>query len=450
MNNFITMKKRYRISLLLLSSILLFTACDMLDIQPTGKVIPTTATEYRALLATAYKATPDARGLASFRSDEMYVKDDSWELERYAKIEQWDDYSAAGRTTPFEWKNFYTVLFTANYTIEHSGNITEGSTEEVNQLVGECYLLRSYMHFLLVNLYGQPYTRPGATTTKAVPLKLNSDINEVLERNTVDEVYTSILSDIEKAEGLINVESWEAKFSYRFRNLSVKALRSRVLLYMGQWEAAYAASETVLAGQQTLEDFNAASFAVPNQFESVERITALERVMSSNYNQAGAVSPTLLAMYGEGDLRPDIYFKAPDKKGDRYSKKGGEDQYRCTFRVGEFYLNAAEAAAQSDKLPQARTRLLELMQKRYTTEAYAAKATAVNGMDKTALVQEILNERARELAYEGHRWFDLRRTTRPRIEKTLKAGTFVLEQDDQRYTILIPRDAIAANPGLAN
>ena len=63
--------------MLLMSSVVLLTACDMLDIQPTGKVIPQTLAEYRALIATAYKTVPDARGLACFRSDELYVKDDS-------------------------------------------------------------------------------------------------------------------------------------------------------------------------------------------------------------------------------------------------------------------------------------------------------------------------------------------------------------------------------------
>lgn len=442
------MRKIY--TLLVLSSILLLSACDMLDIQPTGKVIPQSLAEYRALLATAYKNVPDTRGLASFRSDEMYVKDDSWELDRYAKIERWDDFSAQGQTTSFEWKNFYTVMFTANYTIEQWKDINQGSEEDINQLIGECYLLRAYMHFLLVNLYGQPYTRPGALETKAVPLKLNSDINEILRKNTVADIYESVLSDINEAEKLINKEAWEQSFSYRFTKLSVKTLRARVYLYMGQWEDAYTAAEAALTDRNTLVDFNAETFILPNNYQSAENITALERGMSSNYTQAGALSEALLSLYEAGDLRPDAYFKPADRNGYRFSQKSGKDDFRCSFRVGEMYLNAAEAAAQADKLPQARTRLLELMQKRYTPEAYAAKATAVNAMNKEALIKEILDERARELAFEGHRWFDLRRTTRPRIEKVLNGETYVLEEDDQRYTIQIPREAIAANPELSN
>ena len=91
-----------------------------------------------------------------------------------------------------------------------------------------------------------------------------------------------------------------------------------------------------------------------------------------------------------------------------------------------------------------------LIQNADKPEANAKKENAVNVMDKNALISEILNERARELAFEGHRWFDLRRTTRSRMVKVLQGKTYILEQDDPRYTIPIPRDAIAANPGLAN
>lgn len=71
-------------------------------------------------------------------------------------------------------------------------------------------------------------------------------------------------------------------------------------------------------------------------------------------------------------------------------------------------------------------------------------------MEQENLIAEIMNERAKELAFEGHRWFDLRRTTRPRIEKTIEGQKYILEQDDARYTILIPKEAIAANPNLSN
>ena len=64
-------------------------------------------------------------------------------------------------------------------------------------------MLRAYVHFLLVNLYGQPYTKEGALDTKSVPLKLDTDLEKVLKRNTVEEVYTSIQADIDEARKLV-------------------------------------------------------------------------------------------------------------------------------------------------------------------------------------------------------------------------------------------------------
>ena len=47
-------------------------------------------------------------------------------------------------------------------------------------------------------------------------------------------------------------------------------------------------------------------------------------------------------------------------------------------------------------------------------------------MSQEALLAEIQEERTKELAFEGHRWFDLRRTTRPRIEKVIDGKTYIL------------------------
>lgn len=71
-------------------------------------------------------------------------------------------------------------------------------------------------------------------------------------------------------------------------------------------------------------------------------------------------------------------------------------------------------------------------------------------MNQNNLIKEILNERARELAFEGHRWFDLRRTTRPSIQKVIDGQSYTLEENDARYTLRIPQAAIDANPELLN
>ena len=114
-----------------------------------------------------------------------------------------------------------------------------------------------------------------------------------------------------KQRKLINKECLGAEsFSYRFTTLSVKALRARVLLYMGQWDDAYKAAEVVLAGKNSLEDFNDEAFMLPNHYQSVENITALERGMSPPTTRRRRLCPKALASsYGEGDLRLDAYFK---------------------------------------------------------------------------------------------------------------------------------------------
>lgn len=95
---------------------------------------------------------------------------------------------------------------------------------------------------------------------------------------------------------------------------------------MGQWENAYKAAEAVLTEKNTLEDFNDEAFILPNNYQSVENITALERGMSSNYTQAAVLSEALASSYGEGDLRLDAYFKPADKNGYRFKP---EEWKRC-------------------------------------------------------------------------------------------------------------------------
>lgn len=199
------MKKQY-ICLFFACLTFLLTGCDKyLDIQPTGSVIPHTLAEYRALWLNACTTVPADRGLAGMGADEMFVSNKTirinMELPNVGRVRQLlpRPYRSTGP--------YYEVLFFANFIIEHHDEINEGSQNEIAQLTGEAYLMRAYMHFILVNLHGQPYTKPGAPATKSIPLKLDTDLEKQLFRNTVSEVYTSILDDLKSAEALLNVEN---------------------------------------------------------------------------------------------------------------------------------------------------------------------------------------------------------------------------------------------------
>lgn len=443
-------KIKYIYIVFMLTGGLLMTSCsNFLDIQPTGKVIPNTLEEYRALITTAYAQTSADGSLCDMRTGDITIRNDNQDQSDYGDIEKWvaDNPSSV----EFAWSAYYENIYYANAIIDKKDEISEGSQEDINQLVGEAYFMRGYMHFILVNLYGQPYTKNGALDTKAIPLKLTLDLEELPTRNTVGEIYTSILSDIENARKLMNQKEWETGYNYRFTTIAVDAFESRTRLYMGEWQAAYDNAERVLAQQSTLEDYNTPDFLLPNQYKSVESINAYENAYITTRLRASLATPAFVQMFTPNDdLRPAHYFATANSDGNYpITKTNGTSEYKCSFRTSELYLNAAEAAAHLNKLPEARSRLLQLMEKRYTPAGYIQKKDQIDNMSQNDLITEILNERARELAFEGHRWFDLRRTTRPIIEKVLNSGqTIVLEQDDARYTLRIPLSATNANPNL--
>lgn len=423
---------------------------DFLDIQPTGKVIPKTGREYRALLTEAYSAIPSDRGKTVFRTDELILDNQNTTTEglnSFLNIWLWLDDESADGTSSFGWRSFYYVSYIANTIIENGETMTEATSTERSQLIGEAYMLRAYMHFVLVNLYGEPYTHCDPVTSKAIPLKLNSDVNATLKRNTVEEIYTSILSDINKAKELLNVDTWDEGFTYRFNRLSIDAFLAKVYLYMGDWDNAYQYASNVIKQHGDLEDLTTSS-VLPSHYKSVEAILSMENIMPAIYQTEGRINTELLNLYRSGDMRKSKYYRQVTASISTL-QKGGNNEYRCTFRSSEFYLIAAEAALKLEDLDNARLHLTTLMKARYHKNIFPKEETKVNNMNQDELRQEIQDERFRELAFEGHRWFDLRRTTQPVLTKKYQNSTYTLEQNDSRYTLRIPSEAIEANPGLA-
>lgn len=444
--------KRFSKLLGLLIVPLLFASCnDFLDITPTGRVIAKTGEEYRQLLTYEYKYFPSDRVITTVRSDEMTMMPgftSDLDYATYFDLWRWNDESPSTSTTYFGWRRYYHAIYIANYIIEHQADITDATANEVKQLVGESYMMRAYCHFLLANLYAQPYTQVNPNTTRGVPLQLKADVNAVPKSSSLKDVYAQVLADITEAEKYLNVESWTKGLNYRFNTVSAQCLRARVCLYMGDWSGALTAAKAVIQAHPALEDLTSSSAVLPNRYDSKESIVALETMMDGKYILIGRPAQSFISMYPSGDQRRTTFYRRITTTTSTLLK-GGSEQFNCTFRSAEFYLTAAEAAARLGQRVEAIGYLEQLAQKRYNATAYATFQSNIASLTDDQLVEEIVNERARELAFEGHRWFDLRRTTMPALTKTYNGETFQLNANDSRYTMRFPTEAVEANPNIS-
>jgi hypothetical protein len=116
------------------------------------------------------------------------------------------------------------------------------------------------------------------------------------------------------------------------------------------------------------------------------------------------------------------------------------------IRSSEMLLSRAEAYAELGQLTQANTDLANLRVNRI------ANYTHVNITDKAALIDQILLERYRELAYEGQRYHDLRRRALPIQRDILDvAGNTAIQTllpTDPKYILPIPQQEVFANPNV--
>ena len=123
---------------------------------------------------------------------------------------------------------------------------------------------------------------------------------------------------------------------------------------------------------------------------------------------------------------------------------------RC-LRLSEAYLNYAEAMAMlgGNGDEEATAALNTLLENRFDPEDFEE----VEFESNAELVQFVRDERRRELCYEGHRWFDLRRWGMPVITHTWhdsesQSSNYTLQEGDLLYTIPIPDEAIQSNASL--
>ncbi|WP_034044556.1 RagB/SusD family nutrient uptake outer membrane protein [Wocania ichthyoenteri] len=163
------------------------------------------------------------------------------------------------------WSNSFKAIVGTNRVIE---SLTEGNSDEEDQVIGENYYIRALVFFQMGNVFGKPYNQ--GTENLSIPLKLTSEITDLPDRNTVGEVYNQVIADLLKAEALMN-ENKSASFATKE---AAQALLSRVYLYMGDNAKAIEYADNVInSGRYSL--LPSSRFAVMNTLAPAENEEAI-------------------------------------------------------------------------------------------------------------------------------------------------------------------------------
>jgi hypothetical protein len=445
-----------KLNILLLAFICLMSvSCDdFLDITPVGKVIPTTLSDFRALMTNAYdfEQSVNGKSLTSLRSDELSLIASKDESKISRDIYIWNDLKHDDITRTFDWLSYYKILVDVNHIIAEGSTATLGDRTDINQLIAEAHLLRAYTHFDLVNLYADVYSKDSKESL-AIPLSTSIDLGMDYKRNTVLEVYRQILADIVRAIPLFSVDTQAANVNYRFSKVSAYGFAARVYMYMSEWDKASEYTQMALKLNNKLVDMNVKDARLPIEHNSVENVLAMEITLDNSVKSVTYISEKLINSYDKiGDKRFSLFFEESTKEAGRYkSTFGGSSlKNKVSMRTAEFYLNMAETQVKSHSadLSVAKDYLKRLLITRLTPEAYKKQEGLINVMTKDDFAKLVEIERMKELACQGFRWFDLRRYGKPEIKKTYEGKEYVLRKNDPRYIIPFPLEAIQNNANL--
>lgn len=431
--------------LILCLSLSLFACDSFLDIEPDGKVIPETLEDFRGLLTQAYVSYPTHKSLIALRTDELDLDRNSLDFMDLRDIYTWKDQGQDKQTVEFPWIRFYNSIFYANHIITEGSNRIEQSSEK-DQLLAEAYALRAYAFFDLANLYAKPYNVETASSVKAIPLVLDIDLEKIIAPSSLEETYFQIHSDLKESMALMQRDSYDAGLNYRFSKAAIYALEARVYLYQQNWVKAWESAQKSLEINNQLQDYNAEDILASN-FTSKESIMALEQTFSATIKRSSTASETLISAFDkEEDLRFERYFEV---FRDSYKVINvGELENKVSFRTSELYFIQAEALVRQGSLTEAIESLEPILTRRYTTDKSQTLIEDLYDMDNSSFLDFLFEERYREFALEGHRWFDLRRYKQIEIEHHLNDETFYLFENDPRYTLPYPETAKQNNPYL--
>ncbi len=335
-------------------------------------------------------------------------------------------------------------------------------------LRGEALFLRAYAHFELFRYYCANYDADGL----AMPYMETSTIVPQA-RIKMGPYFQKLNADLTEAKGLLPNNLTDLN---RATVAAANALHARVALYQRDWVNAETYASAVISavplasranfpGIWTDANTNEVVMRLIRTTQVGGRIGSLFRGVSANASNVGTVtwrpSNKLWDSYDQANdvrftsyLRDEPLLTAASRQSRVVFKYWGTGIATTNenvnngkvFRVAEMYLIRAEARAEQNKVSGANSAESDLNTLRaaringYTNEVFS---------NKDAVITAIITERFKELPFEGHRFFDLKRRGLPvqrLVSDAPNAGATTLSANNFRFTLPIPQVEMLANP----
>ena len=396
-----------------------FSSCkkSFLELDPPANLTPEQALRTEADLLVALRGA-----YAGLRSTAMYgrslmvigdmMADNTYQsvlnTNRYTLFNNYS-YNLTDGDVSGLWSTAYGIILRTNNII--NANVS-GAT--VNQIKGEARTIRALCYFNLVRYFARPFTDNPAGLGVPIVTVYNADLKP--GRNTVAEVYAQIHADLNSAYNLMTTYSNSSQFS----KFAARALQARVFLTQNdKANARTAALDVINNGGFTLITAAGHGAYWANPVIRTDRVETIFEVsadavannafdaLSYIYSQAGNYGDMLCAddLYASleaADVRRALYATGvrgglPSVFVNKYPNFVGDHSDTKVLRLSEMYLIVAEATTNETE---ART---------YVNAITAQRGATAIASTGTALFNDIMAERRKELAFEGERYMDMQR-----------------------------------------
>lgn len=416
----------------LLPTLILVSSCDELlkptpiDLLTDDIVLnsPNDVPNVEIGLYSAFRPIVPSTVIAGDCTSDMLVNNGTFSNFRELGVKQ---ITASNSSAATLWGSIYNTVYVANFILERLPNVPGVASSDRERVMATAHFLRGYSYFIAL------YTFGGVPLVTETPISSNLNISRASESDILD----FILADYNAALGVLTELPANAGYASDY---AVQAALARYHLYLGNWpDAETFASSVISSGRYSLDTLFA---NVVNKDFTSESIFEVGYTVNDDPGTNSAIglnnlfvgrreiipsNQAVLALSSNesGERFSTIKFNSNDLAGAdngwsviKYGTPDADNNNVVVFRLAEMYLIRAEARAKQNKVTGANSAQTDINVLRTRADIWnnitktKTFTPRVGSVSQAQMLQIIENERFYELAYEGHRWYDLVRTSR--------------------------------------